>query len=126
MEMPSFSLVFAGAFIAAAVVGTALRLWLAGRQIAAVRAHRSQVPEPFAARVSLADHQKAADYTVASVRLGRWSLLVDVIVTLLLTVGGGIGAIDQLWQHTAWPALWRGALVIASVVCLTALIDLPS
>jgi STE24 endopeptidase len=125
MNTPSLSLVFAGAFIAAAVVGTALRLWLAGRQIAAVGAHRSQVPEAFASRIPLADHQKAADYTVASVTLGRWTLIVDVIVTLLLTVGGAIGAIDQLWQHTGWPALWRGAAVIGSVVFLTAAIDLP-
>jgi STE24 endopeptidase len=125
MHIPSLSLIFAGAFLAAIAAGTALRFWLTARQMASVRAHREQVPDAFASRIPLADHQKAADYTLASVRLGRWSLLVDVIVTLALTVGGVMGAIDQLWQRTGWSSLWRGALVMLTVVCLTAVIDLP-
>ena len=48
----------------------ATRLWLSSRQIAAVRAHRDSVPEPFRDRIALADQQKAADYTVARARFG--------------------------------------------------------
>jgi STE24 endopeptidase len=125
MHIPSFSLVLAGAFVAAVAVGTALRLWLAGRQIAAVRGHRETVPTAFASRISLDDHHKAADYTVATARFGRLSAVMDAIVTLALTVGGAIGILDLLWQRTGWPPLWRGALVILTVTCLTALIDLP-
>jgi len=125
MHIPSLSLVLAGAFVAAVVVGTALRLWLAGRQIAAVRDHRDAVPEAFASRISLDDHRKAADYTVATVRFGRLSVLLEAVVTLVLTVGGAIGILDLLWQRTGWPPLWRGALVILTVTCLTAVIDLP-
>jgi len=125
MHIPSVSLVFAGAFVAAVVVGTALRLWLSGRQIAAVKTNANRVPEAFVNRVPLADHQKAADYTVATVRFGRRSLVVDIVITLALTVGGAIGAIDLLWQRTGWGQPWRGALVILTVVCLTGLIDLP-
>src|SRR6185369_5991505 len=102
MHIPSVSLVFAGAFVAAVVVGTALRLWLSGRQIAAVKTNANRVPEAFVNRVPLADHQKAADYTVATVRFGRRSLVVDIVITLALTVGGAIGAIDLLWQRTGW------------------------
>jgi STE24 endopeptidase len=116
---------FAGAFVAALVVGTGLRLWLTSRQLAAVRSHREQVPAAFADRVSLADHQKAADYTVASVRFGRKSVVVDALVTLALTVGGVIGVIDLLWQQSLGTTLWSGALVILSVVILTGIIDLP-
>ena len=36
------------AFVALLALGTALEMWLAGRQITAVRAHRERVPEPFA------------------------------------------------------------------------------
>ena len=125
MNIPSLSLVFAAAFVAAAVVGTTLRLWLAARQIRAVTAHRDAVPEAFAARIPLVDHQKAADYTVATVRFGRIALLVDLIVTLALTVGGGVGLIDALLQRSEWSQPWRGALVILTVVCVTAVIDLP-
>jgi STE24 endopeptidase len=83
------------------------------------------VPRAFATRISLDDHQKAADYTLATVRFGRLSVLLEAVVTLALTVGGAIGILDLLWQRTGWAPLWRGALVILTVTCLTALLDLP-
>src|SRR5882757_6845504 len=125
MKMPSLSAVFAYALVAALLAGTVLRLWLSGRQIQAVKANRDRVPAAFADRIAAADHQKAADYTVATVRLGRRSVILDTLVTLGLTVAGAIGAIDLLWQRSGWASPWRGAMVIFTVVCLTALIDLP-
>ncbi len=125
MNPLSMDLILTGTFVAALAAGTALRLWLAGRQMAAVTAHRDRVPPAFADRISLADHQKAAQYTIAILRLSRHSATVDALVTLALTVLGLLGAIDSLWQRTSLPEPWRGALVILSVVCLTALIDLP-
>lgn len=125
MQIPPLSFVFAAALVIAVVAGTALRLWLAGRQIATVRNHRRHVPPDFAERISLAEHQKAADYTVATIRLGRVSVVLDALVTLALTVGGLVGAIDSLWQRSDWTNPWRGALVVLTVLCLTAVIDLP-
>ncbi len=54
-------------FIAALAAETAVRLWLASRQIAAVCAHRERVPELFAGAIALAEQRRAADYTVARV-----------------------------------------------------------
>jgi STE24 endopeptidase len=125
MDISPLGEFFAGAFVAALLLGTGLRLWLTSRQLTAVRGHRDQVPEAFADRVSLADHQKAADYTIATVRFGRKSVVADSLVTLALTVGGVIGSIDLLWQHSLGSTLWSGALVILSVVILTGIIDLP-
>ena len=116
---------FAALFVAALALGTALRLWLTSRQLAAVRAHRDRVPAAFADRVTLADHQKAADYTIATARFGRKAVVIDALVALALTVGGVIGLIDGLWQHSMSSGLLRGALVILSVVILTGIIDLP-
>src|SRR6267154_1410211 len=99
MKMPSLFHAFAYSLIVALFAGTALRLWLAGRQIETVKANRGRVPPAFADRIAAADHQKAADYTVATITLGRWSLLLDTLVTLGLTVAGAIGAIDLLWQR---------------------------
>ncbi len=125
MSMPPLHDLFAGSFVFALVAGTLLRFWLTSRQMTAVRDHRDRVPSPFADRVSLADHQKAADYTLATVSFGRRSLVIDVLVTLALTVGGVIGGIDLLLRHSMGSNLWSGALVILSVVVLTAAIDLP-
>lgn len=58
------------AFAAALVLGLALKFWLATRQVRHVARHRAAVPAPFAERIPLAAHQKAADYTMTKARLG--------------------------------------------------------
>lgn len=113
------------AFLVALTAGTALRLWLAARQIAAARAHRERVPTPFTQEVALADHQKAADYTIARTRLGAWETLVDAAVVLALTLGGGIAALDGAFDRIRWGEPWRGAAVVLSVLAITAIIGLP-
>ena len=60
---------FTWVFLAALAAATAVRFWLARRQIRHVRAHRDAVPASFADSIPLSAHQKAADYTVAKMRL---------------------------------------------------------
>lgn len=112
-------------FIAVVVLSTAMELWLSQRQINAVATHRNQVPEPFANSVSAEEHAKAADYTIAKARFGRVAEIVNAAITLALTVGGGIAAIDALWRRTGWSQPWLGVVVIGSVFLLSSLITLP-
>jgi STE24 endopeptidase len=112
-------------FLAAVAAETLTRLWLGSRQIAAVRAHRDHVPEAFRAQIALADQQKAADYTVARVRLGRWATVVEALVKLALTFGGGLAAADAVWRHSGLSEPWRGVLVVATVLLLLQLVGLP-
>ncbi|HEX3845857.1 MAG TPA: M48 family metallopeptidase [Steroidobacteraceae bacterium] len=113
------------AFVAAIAAEAVTRLWLGARQVAAVQAHRNLVPEPFQGQVALADQQKAADYTTARIRLGRIATVVEALVKLALTLGGGLAAIDALWRGTALGEPWRGVLVVASVLLLLQLVGLP-
>jgi STE24 endopeptidase len=113
------------AFLIAVAAETLTRLWLGSRQIAAVQAHRDEVPEPFRGQIALADQQKAADYTTARVRLGRWATVVEALVKLLLTLGGGLAAVDAVWRHTGLGEPWRGACVVATVLLLLQLAGLP-
>ncbi|HKD53545.1 MAG TPA: M48 family metallopeptidase, partial [Steroidobacteraceae bacterium] len=112
-------------FVLAVLAGAALELWLAQRQAATVARHRSAVPGPFAASVSAADHGKAADYTIAKLAFGRIGTLVDAVLLLALTIGGGIAAADALWRRTGWPEPWLGLAVIATVVLVIQLVNLP-
>ncbi len=112
-------------FVALVVAGAVVETWLAGRQIGAVRAHRAHVPAPFAGEISPAAHQKAADYTIARMRLGRIATLLDALATLGLTVGGGIARLEALWRTSGWPEPWLGLAVIASVATVLLLINLP-
>ena len=112
-------------FILAVALQTATRLWLAARQIKAVRAYRNEVPEMFRGQIALADQQKAADYTVARSALARGVALFDGIFRLLFTVGGGITAVDALWRHSGLGEPWRGALMAGSVFLALRLAGLP-
>jgi STE24 endopeptidase len=64
-------------FLLALFAGLMVRFWLAMRQMLHVRHHRGAVPAAFAASISLDAHQKAADYTVARVRLGMIDLFLS-------------------------------------------------
>src|SRR5450631_2526140 len=112
-------------FVAALAVQTAIRLYLASRQVAAVRAHRDRVPEAFAGHIALNDQQKAADYTVARVRFGRWATLAELLIKLALTVGGGLSAVDAMVSRGNWREPWHGCLVILAVFLLTQVLGLP-
>jgi STE24 endopeptidase len=116
---------FAGLFVLLLIAATLTRSWLNQRQVAAVLRHRDEVPEAFRARIDLAAHQKAADYTVASARIGRWDNLLDAAVALLLTLGGGLSAIDAWWQAAHLPAVWHGTVVVVSTFLLVSAIGLP-
>ena len=112
-------------FFAAVAAETLTRLWLGARQIAAVQAHRDSGPPAFRGQIAPADQQKAADYTTARVRLGRWATVVEALVKLLLTFGGGLAAVDALWRRSGLAEPWRGALVVASVLLLLQLVGQP-
>jgi STE24 endopeptidase len=112
-------------FVFAVVAGVGLELWLSARQAAAVALHRERVPGPFVASISASEHAKAADYTLARLRFGRLGTLIDAALTLALTVGGGIAAIDELWGRTALAEPWLGVAVIATVAAVMQLVNLP-
>jgi STE24 endopeptidase len=117
-----FSLIF----LVMLALGTGLRVWLARRQERHVAAHRATVPAEFADQISLAEHQKAADYTAAKLRLGHAELLVDTAFLLLLTFGGLLAAFDRFWRDFFPAAPYAyGLALFASVGMAGFIIGLP-
>jgi STE24 endopeptidase len=116
-----FTLLFVGLLAA----GTLVRSWLNQRQIMAVQRHRNAVPAAFASQIDLEAHQKAADYTAARGALARWDNLLDAAVALLLTLGGGISAIDSMWLAANLSPVWHGTMVVLTTVLVTSAINLP-
>jgi STE24 endopeptidase len=114
-------------FLAALAAAMLTRLWLARRQIAHVRAHRSAVPPGFAEVMPLNAHQKAADYTVAKARLGIVELLAGTLVLLALTLGGLLHWISERWAPVFEPgSMAHGTALVASVVVLLSVLELPA
>jgi STE24 endopeptidase len=73
----------AALIFAAIVLSGLLNVYLDRRQAAAVLAHRGAVPGAFAATVTLEEHQRAADYTVARTRLSAVETIYDTVLALL-------------------------------------------
>ncbi|MEJ2310175.1 MAG: M48 family metallopeptidase [Gammaproteobacteria bacterium] len=100
--------------------------WLSRRQERHVAARREQVPQDFADRVSLDEHRKAADYTIARSRFGRIEQAAGLLLLLIWTLGGALELVDRFWNQYDWPEIATGALVIGTVLLLSALIDIPA
>ncbi|MBP9528638.1 MAG: M48 family metallopeptidase [Laribacter sp.] len=114
-------------FLTAISLTLFLRLWLAGRQLQSVSRHRNSVPAAFAGRFSLADHQLAADYTQARVRLSQIAAIVDTLLLLALTLGGGIAWLQSAVSY--WlPAggIAQGVALFVAVLAISGAVGLPS
>lgn len=116
---------FTYAFIGALIFTLALRWMLSMRHLRHVARHRDAVPEAFAGTISLAAHQKAADYTTAKTRLGLFQALADTVLVAVLTLGGGLDALQWLSANLAGGELSRGILLIALVAGVSMLVSLP-
>lgn len=117
---------FSFVFVAVLALSVALRFWLALRQARHVARHRGSVPTDFAAGISLAEHQKAADYTQAKIRLGLLALAADTLMLLALTFGGLLQRLDGLWLGLLGTRGYAyGLALIASVGILGFLVELP-
>ncbi|MCK9284572.1 MAG: M48 family metallopeptidase [Rhodocyclaceae bacterium] len=121
--MTPFSLVF----LCAVLLTCVLRLWLGTRQMRHVVVHRSQVPDSFAASVSLAEHQKAADYSVAKTRLGLIETAIGTALLLTLTFGGLLQAVaDGAAQLFALNGYAYGLTLFALIGTIGFVVDLPA
>ncbi|MEI7575139.1 MAG: hypothetical protein RLZZ349_1041 [Pseudomonadota bacterium] len=118
----SFTLTFVSLLIAS----TLIRLWLGGRHITYVQAHRNLVPAAFSDNITLDAHQKAADYTSAKTKLALTEAVTQALFLAVLTLGGGLQLIDDSWRTVlANQEIVRGVLVICSAMLIGGLIDLP-
>ena len=120
---PSLALTLA--FAAALSLGLLLKFWLATRQMRHVARHRGAVPAPFAGRIALAAHQKAADYTIAKGRLGLLEMALSAAVLLGWTLLGGLDALNQLLLGALGGGMWQQLALLAAFAAISGLIDLP-
>lgn len=115
---------FTALFLAFFILTLAVRLWLKIRHIRHIGAHRGAVPADFAATIALADHQKAADYTIDRVKSVVFAIVSEGVVLLAFTLGGGLAALHGFWAPRL-DGLTYGLAMIFSVMGISGLIDLP-
>lgn len=112
-------------FLSLLGVSLLTELWLANRHIRHVAANRDAVPKVFRRKISLADHRKAADYTIAHARFGRIEDVYGSALLAIWTVGGGLEWLDRLWRGFGWGELTTGVGFILSAFVIMGLFELP-
>ena len=116
------------AFSAAILASLLIKFWLATRQMRHVALHRGAVPPAFAGTVPLEAHQKAADYTLAKLRLGivgdAWGSAVLIGWTLLGGLAWLNGTVHDL-VLPRWGDMAYQLLLVGTFVFIGALLDLP-
>ena len=116
---------FSWIFLAALLLTTGAKLWLATRHFRHIGAHRETVPGEFTQTITLDAHQKAADYSRAKTKLNMLDMGIDALLLLLFTLGGGLRWLDGLARNLAGDTLWHGVLLAFGVTIVSGVINLP-
>jgi len=111
-------------FVAVSLATTAFGLLLRARQATHVARHRGAVPAAFTEAVSLAEHQRAADYERARLGLGTSASLFG----LAMALGWAIFGYDALYaaiENLVPRGLSRSVLFLVAVGAISSMLDLP-
>jgi len=116
---------FTIAFLIAFLASFGLRHWLAQRQMRFVAKHRNSVPAEFAEKVALAEHQKAADYTIAKLRLGVLENGVSAIILIGFTLLGGLQILNISLSQLLGDGITQQIALLGSIAIISGIVDLP-
>ncbi len=119
--MPLFSTIF----IIMVLLSAAIHFWLATRQINHVKQHRNKTPAAFAEKISLEEHQKAADYTIAKEKLSNIELLLGTVLIFVWTLGGGLELLDQFIRGYDLQPIYAGVAFILLMGFISSIINTP-
>jgi STE24 endopeptidase len=111
--------------VGALLTNVLLKLWLNARQVRHVAQHRGEVPFAFASQISLNDHQKAADYTLAKAKVAQIDMLIDAAVLVGWTLMGGLNALNATVLTYMSPGLWQQVVLVLAFTLVGGLIELP-
>ncbi len=111
--------------VGALLTNVLLKLWLNARQVRHVAQHRGEVPSTFASQISLSDHQKAADYTLAKAKVAQIDILIDAVVLVGWTLMGGLSALNDVVLSYIAPGIWQQVILVLTFSLVGGLIDLP-
>mgnify|MGYP002629552389 CR=1 FL=1 len=98
----------------------AVQFWLFRREMVFQQARRGAVPTRLAAQFTPESYATAVDYSVAKLSLGAVGILLNGILLLAWTVGGGMLFLDQLWLSVEFSDHGTDIAMVISVVTIQA------
>lgn len=85
----------------------------------------NEVPEPLRERITLAQHQKAANYDIARTKLNWLEVTVTTILIFYLTAGDGINRVSDWLMNTVGDQFAFHWMLPASISMIFVACDLP-
>jgi STE24 endopeptidase len=83
------------------------------------------VPAAFAQAITLAAHQKAADYTIAKTRFGLLEMVWGAMALLGWTLLGGLDWLNKLLLDALGGGMWQQLALLAAFALIGGLLELP-
>ncbi len=112
-------------FLTLTILQTVVELYLLVRQKNNVLKHRDSVPEDFSEVISLADHQKAADYTWAKIKLAIPKHIIDLTLFLYWFPFRGLDHLQKYINTFDLSQISKDMLLIVFFMLIHSLIGIP-
>ena len=117
--------IFTQVFLFMLTLAFAIQWWLNRRQVSYVKQHRGEVPNAFSDKISIENHQKSADYTIAKMNFSQYELIFGNILLILWTIGGGLNFLDHQLILLNFDAIITGIIFMLVFSILSSIIELP-
>ena len=105
-------------FIFLLILTTAVEFYLGQRQKNFVLKNKKKVPSAFTKIIKLADHKKAADYTVSKINFNSIELIFGAIILYLFTLGGGINFMNNIISNNFDRSLEFYSLILGTILVI--------
>lgn len=112
-------------FLVALFVKSLIESLLDKRNMDHIIKNRNAVPAKFQDQITLADHQKAADYSVEKIKVAQIFHFIDLVVFLLLTLAGGLELINHLAMQVNASPIMTGLIFFAIFGIIQMVLSLP-
>lgn len=112
-------------FLVALFVKSLIESLLDKRNMDHIIKNRNAVPAKFQDQITLADHQKAADYSVEKIKVTQVFHFVDLVVFLVLTLAGGLELINHLAMGVNASPIMTGLIFFGIFGLIQMFLSLP-
>lgn len=117
--------IFTKVFLLALFLKSLIESILDKRNLDHIIKNRNAVPEKFAAQITLADHQKAANYSAVKIKVNQFFHLFDLIIFLIWTLGGGLEALNRISMIFGKSEISTGLIFFALLGVISSILALP-
>jgi STE24 endopeptidase len=112
-------------FLTALFIKSILESYLDKRNLDNINKNRNCVPEKFKDQISLADHQKAADYSAEKIKVNQIFHFFDLIIFISWTIGGGLELLNRFCISLGFGNIQTGLVFFAGLGIISSLLALP-